>query len=114
MEIDPHVMLKSEIDQWAKMAVEAGLDLVGEVNKFQKWLTSIPGIDEATALAAVVDYIQTGKYGAIIFDTAPTGHTLKLLQLPDVLQAGLTQLQGRLANETVVLLRDVHGVDEFW
>jgi len=94
MEIDPHVMLKNEIDQWAKIAEDAGVVLVEEVGKFQKWLTSIPGIDEATALAAVVDYVQTGKYGAIVFDTAPTGHTLKLLQLPDALQAGLSQLQG--------------------
>jgi arsenite-transporting ATPase len=33
-----------------------------------------------------VDLIESGTYDTIVFDTAPTGHTLKLLQLPAVLQ----------------------------
>ena len=40
----------------------------------------------------MVDLVDSGKYSAIVFDTAPTGHTLKLLGLPKVLQVGLKQL----------------------
>ena len=47
---------------------------------------SIPGIDEATALASAISHIESGKYDLIVFDTAPTGHTLKLLALPDIIQ----------------------------
>ena len=46
------------------------------------------GIDEATALAQVLEYVEAGTYSAVVFDTAPTGHTVKLLALPDVLQQG--------------------------
>ena len=50
---------------------------------------SIPGIDEATALASAISHIESGKYDLIVFDTAPTGHTLKLLALPDIIQVRL-------------------------
>ena len=47
-----------------------------------------PGVDEAVAIAKVVQFVKSPKYahfGAIVFDTAPTGHTLRLLTLPDFL-----------------------------
>ena len=40
-----------------------------------------------------IENIESGRYDTIVFDTAPTGHTLKLLQLPAILQAGLDKLQ---------------------
>jgi arsenite-transporting ATPase len=41
-----------------------------------------------TALTSTIEHIESGRYDTIVFDTAPTGHTLKLLQLPAILQAG--------------------------
>jgi len=52
----------------------------------------VPGIDEATALSNVIGYVESGEFDTIVFDTAPTGHTLKLLQLPQILQVGLDKL----------------------
>ena len=42
--------------------------------------TEIAAFDEFTAL--LTDTALTGDYDHIIFDTAPTGHTIRLLQLP--------------------------------
>lgn len=48
-----------------------------------------PGIDEAVAIAKVVQFLKKPEYShfkRIVFDTAPTGHTLRLLTLPDFLE----------------------------
>jgi arsenite-transporting ATPase len=40
---------------------------------------SPPGLDEVFALLAVIDAVP--RYGAVVVDTAPTGHALRLLEL---------------------------------
>lgn len=47
-------------------------------------------MDEAVAISKVVQFLRNPAYShftRIIFDTAPTGHTLRLLTLPDFLDA---------------------------
>ena len=58
-------------------------------------LTSMnpPGIDEALALLKVLEFIETEHdYELIIFDTAPTGHTLRFLSLPETLSGWIGKL----------------------
>jgi len=43
---------------------------------------ALPGADEAMALLALADIATGGTWERIVIDTAPTGHTLRLLSLP--------------------------------
>ena len=51
-----------------------------------------PGTDEAAAMDLFVDYMDDPRFDRIVFDTAPTGHTLRLLKLPDVMESAMGKL----------------------
>lgn len=51
-----------------------------------------PGIDEVAAFDKFLQYMNTSDYDVVIFDTAPTGHTLRFLSLPDVLDSWVGKL----------------------
>ncbi len=44
--------------------------------------TTLPGIAEISALLRIDDLIESGEFDEIVVDTAPMGHTLRLLELP--------------------------------
>ena len=46
---------------------------------------ALPGIDEIAALIELLTYTRTAAYDDVIVDSAPTGHTLRMLSLPDTL-----------------------------
>ena len=43
-----------------------------------------PGIDEIAALGTISDLLEEERYHTIILDTAPTGHLIRFLELPQV------------------------------
>ncbi|KAG5510122.1 hypothetical protein JKF63_07018 [Porcisia hertigi] len=53
---------------------------------------TMPGIDEISVFAEILHYVRTLSYDLLIFDTAPTGHTLRLLALPQTLNHTFDQL----------------------
>lgn len=74
--------------------------------------TPPPGIDEAAAIAKVVQLLKEDKYAnfnRVVFDTAPTGHTLRLLTLPDFLDTGIGKIL-RIRQKISSFAESVKGV----
>ena len=68
---------------------EASSDSMGFMKDL---MASVPGIDEATSFGEVIKSLDEYNFSLIIFDTAPTGHTLRLLNFPNILEKGLVKL----------------------
>ncbi|KND88930.1 ATPase get3 [Tolypocladium ophioglossoides CBS 100239] len=92
MEIDPNGSMQ---DLLAGQA-----DGAEDMNALGGWLGgmmqdlafAIPGIDEAMSFAEVLKQVKSLSYETIVFDTAPTGHTLRFLQFPSVLEKALAKV----------------------
>ncbi len=46
---------------------------------------SIPGIDEVMSFKTIIDFIDEGQFEKYVVDTAPTGHALRLISSPRLL-----------------------------
>ena len=51
---------------------------------FVDYIGSAPGIEEEYLLNYIMELVDTGGYDRVIWDTAPAGHTLRLLHLPQL------------------------------
>jgi len=52
----------------------------------------MPGMDEAAAMRLLLEYLDDDRFERVIVDTAPTGHTLRLLELPEVMDSMLGRI----------------------
>jgi len=43
-----------------------------------------PGIEEEYMLYFIMELVREGRYDLVVWDTAPAGHTLRLLHLPEI------------------------------
>ncbi len=82
-----------------------GLGPVNEKGRFAgiadllKTASQSPGVDEMVSLDVLLRLIEQPAYDSIILDTAPTGHTLRLLALPELMDrylGGLMKLRGQI------------------
>ncbi len=66
-----------------------------DINRFLE--LSLPGMDELMAFLEISTWIRERTYDRIIMDTAPTGHTLRLMEMPDMIRKWLEALDTLLA-----------------
>jgi len=87
VEIDPKKSMAEYKEKLAPKMDKVGfLKGLGLEDAFD-FAGTVPGIDELAAFDKFLLYMQSKDYNIIIFDTAPFGHTLRFLSLPDILDS---------------------------
>ena len=85
---------RKEIAQFLKR-IMPNLDLTFDREVMERIMDlSPPGIDELMALAAVMDYLAPKNYDLLVLDAAPTGHLIRLLELPEIIEDWLKAVFG--------------------
>lgn len=87
MEIDAKKVLeefKKEYGEDILDILQQGTYLADEETE-EIFSLDIPGLDEVMGLKKITDFMESKEYDLYIVDTAPTGHTLRLLTLPELL-----------------------------
>ncbi|MEH8018278.1 ArsA family ATPase [Rheinheimera muenzenbergensis] len=84
-------------------------EMFTEIERQMRLTRQSPGAQEAAMLERIANVLELGltDYDLVIFDTAPTGHTLRLLSLPEAMAAWTLGLLK--ANQRSEKLGDVLG-----
>jgi arsenite-transporting ATPase len=73
----------------------ASLDLAFDHEVIESVLDlSPPGLDEVMALTRAMELLESGKYDILVLDAPPTGHLVRLLELPDLIRDWLKMFFG--------------------
>jgi arsenite-transporting ATPase len=104
IELNPDVIVDAHFAQVERTIKSyANPDMMPKIREHLRLSKSAPGAQEAAMLESMCQHLVEAAdagYEHIIFDTAPTGHTLRLLVLPEMMGAwtdGLLAQQRRQA-----------------
>ncbi len=96
MEVDPSTLngeeLFDDITLQGNLAEEEKDGIRSVANIVKQAAKTLPGIDEVTVFAEIMREIKRHHFDVVVFDTAPTGHTLRLLGLPSTLNESLDRI----------------------
>ncbi|WP_423793047.1 TRC40/GET3/ArsA family transport-energizing ATPase [Methanocaldococcus indicus] len=91
VEIDPEKAME-EYKEKLKAQIEEN-PMLGDLLEEQLEMASLaPGTDESAAFDAFLKYMDSNEFDVVIFDTAPTGHTLRFLSMPEIMDKYMTRL----------------------
>jgi arsenite/tail-anchored protein-transporting ATPase len=118
IEIDPEIESRKYI-QTVKENIQGVVSshMQDEVNRQIDAASSSPGAEEAALFDRIVSIIldEGRHYDTIIFDTAPTGHTIRLLTLPELMSVwidGMLERRKKRNDTYTQLLNDGEPIDD--
>ncbi len=96
IEIDPEIEAKKYINR-IKNSLSKTISpiLMDEIKRQIDIAYLSPGAEEGATFDKFIELmgkVEEGTYDIIVFDTAPTGHTLRLLSLPEILEKWIDNL----------------------
>ena len=104
IELNPDIIVDEHFAQVERTITSyANPDMMPKIREHLRLSKSAPGAQEAAMLESMCQHLVAAAdagYEHVIFDTAPTGHTLRLLVLPEMMGAwtdGLLAQQRRQA-----------------
>jgi len=84
IEISSEVVLKKWKERFGPEIYEVVSSFASVDYDFVDYIGGAPGIEEEYMLSYILDLVEGGKYDLVVWDTAPAGHTLRLLHLPQI------------------------------
>jgi arsenite-transporting ATPase len=98
LELDPGTIVArhlAEVGETLRRLMPA--HLAGEVDRHMALSRDAPGMQEAALLEQIAELIEgeSGRYDLVVLDTAPSGHTARLMALPEIMAAWTEGLLAR-------------------
>lgn len=90
MELDPSETVEAHLREVGDALHQLmPIHLRAEVDKHMELSRDAPGMQEAAMLEKIAQVVEQGmkNYDLIVFDTAPSGHTARLMALPEMMSA---------------------------
>ena len=90
VEIDPDEAMAEKQTALEAQKSNSSDDMLGGLDFLTDQMdlaSSSPGADEIAAFEVFLSVMTSNEYDVVVFDTAPTGHTLRLLSFPDVMDS---------------------------
>ncbi len=84
IEISSDVVLKKWKERFGPEIYEVVSSFASVDYDFVDYIGGAPGIEEEYMLNYILELVESDQYDLVVWDTAPAGHTLRLLHLPQI------------------------------
>jgi arsenite-transporting ATPase len=84
IEISSEVVLKKWKERFGPEIYEVVSSFASVDYDFVEYIGGAPGIEEEYMLNYILELVEGETYDLVVWDTAPAGHTLRLLHLPQI------------------------------
>lgn len=113
LEIDPEEELHEHMLEVKRaMDEQVSTTIVNELDRHIEMAHQTPGAYEAALFDRIIEIMrESDAYDRIVFDTSPTGSTLRLLSLPDHLEGWIERLEEKRARSLKLFEYSALGED---